>query len=180
MSRPENRDLNIEAPLQDEFFFPEDTLEVVVTTPGNQEPVTVDLQLADQSTLPVEMERTADAAALTAVQRLYGHVAGADDLFEVMHTARENTGAEELPAIFSSHPLDRQRLQAITAAVRANGWRVSGATTPLPAQFATWMEESALRAKAKDDGDESDSGRASASRVRPISPSFRVSHHHPG
>ena len=96
-----------------------------------------------------EMERTADAAALAAVHRLYGHVAGAEDLFEVMHVAREITGTDELPAIFSSHPLDRQRLQAIADAVRARGWLDTGATTPLPGEFSAWMQESAARAEAR-------------------------------
>jgi len=96
-----------------------------------------------------EMERTADAAALAAVHRLYGHVAGAEDLFEVMHEARENAGTDELPAIFSSHPLDGQRLQAIADAVRARGWLDTGATTPLPGEFSAWMQESAARAEAR-------------------------------
>jgi predicted Zn-dependent protease len=100
-----------------------------------------------------EMERTADEAALAAVNRLYGHVGGADDLFEVMHEARERAGAEELPAVFSSHPLDHQRLQAIADTVRAHGWSDSGATTPLPAQFSAWKQESAERAEARKDSE---------------------------
>ena len=100
-----------------------------------------------------EMERTADEAALTAVNRLYGHVGGADDLFEVMHEARERADVDELPAVFGSHPLDHQRLQAIADAVRAQGWSDSGATTPLPGQFSAWMQESAARAEAREDSE---------------------------
>ena len=93
-----------------------------------------------------EMEREADAAALEAVNRLYGHIAGARDLFEVIHTQRYKTGRDELPAIFSSHPLDAQRLEAISTLARQRGWSESGEVTPLPAAFQHWLSEAAARA----------------------------------
>jgi len=67
---PENRDLNILSPSGDEFFFPEDTLEVVVSTPGNTEPVTATLNLPDQSTLGVEMAPTSNPHLWRAVEPL--------------------------------------------------------------------------------------------------------------
>ena len=95
-----------------------------------------------------DMESAADEVALATLQRVYGHVAGADDLFEVLHEARENSGAGELPAIFSSHPLDGQRLQAIADAVRDHDWSDNGETTPLPSGFADWMRDAETRAAA--------------------------------
>ena len=91
------------------------------------------------------MERLADAAALAAVHRQYGHVGGADALFEVLHSERERSG-DEMPAFFSSHPLDRDRLQAITDTAHRQGWRDHGQTTPLPAAFGAWMQDASDRA----------------------------------
>lgn len=67
---PEHRDLNIVSPRNDDFFFPEDTLEVTVTTPGSTEPVTAALILPDQSTLAVELERTTDPHRWRSVEPL--------------------------------------------------------------------------------------------------------------
>lgn len=86
-----------------------------------------------------DMERDADRAALAALQRLYGHVGGADDLFQTIQGAREAADAAELPAIFSSHPLDEDRLAAIRTIASENGWGTDGPTTPLPAEFGDWM-----------------------------------------
>lgn len=97
-----------------------------------------------------EMERTADAAALTAVQGLYGHVTGAGELFRVIQAQRERSGGGDMPAIFSSHPLDRQRLQAMADLAREQGWSGSGQTTPLPVAFDSWMKDAAGRAAAGD------------------------------
>lgn len=89
-----------------------------------------------------EMERDADAAALEVVSAIYGHVAGAGDLFTVIRREREAIGSGEPLAIFSSHPLDRQRLQAIDALARERAWSTEGAITPLPEAFADWMAAS--------------------------------------
>ncbi|MCB1922557.1 MAG: M48 family metallopeptidase [Gammaproteobacteria bacterium] len=92
-----------------------------------------------------DMERDADAAALRAVNRLYGHVSGAADLFKVIQSERREQGGGEPPAIFSSHPLDQQRLQAITDTVREHGWRADGPITALPAAYAEWLRDAARR-----------------------------------
>ena len=97
-----------------------------------------------------DMERAADAAALAAVHGLYGHVEGAEALFEVIEAARDRAGDGELPAVFSSHPLDRQRLNAIAKLAEENAWSRSGATTPLPARFADWMKAAELGVKNGD------------------------------
>ncbi len=93
-----------------------------------------------------EMEGAADAAALAAVNAVYGHVAGAQDLFATIQVKREKTGTGEPAAIFSSHPLDRQRLEAITSLAEEHGWVTTGPTQPLPAEFTSWMEQAALKA----------------------------------
>ena len=55
---PENRDLNIVNPRPDDYYFPEDTLEVVVTTPGNRQPVTARITLSDSSEIDVELDNS--------------------------------------------------------------------------------------------------------------------------
>ncbi|MCB1723150.1 MAG: M48 family metallopeptidase [Chromatiaceae bacterium] len=88
-----------------------------------------------------DMERSADADALRAVYAIYGHVAGAADLFSLIQQKRRHAGRGEPPAIFSSHPLDRQRLDAIADSVRQNGWADTGKVTPLPDAYPTWMAD---------------------------------------
>ena len=99
-----------------------------------------------------EMERDADAAALAAVNAVYGHVAGARDLFLRIRAERERAGVGEPPAIFNSHPLDAQRRRAIAELARRRGWSPDGATTPLPAAFAAWVRASSASAAASGPG----------------------------
>lgn len=117
-----------------------------------------------------DMESEADAEALAALQRMYGHVGGADALFQVIQARRDAAGHAEVPAIFSSHPLDQQRIDAIGALASSNGWSMTGETTPLPAEFGSWLEEAGARA-----------ARAGPTAMPglPISPAFRVGHLRP-
>lgn len=92
------------------------------------------------------MEGAAVAAALHAVNQLYGHIGGAVELFNILRAERERSGSGEMPAFFSSHPLDRDRMQAILATSRQQGWRDDGQATPLPADFNAWMQDAADRA----------------------------------
>jgi len=57
LSSPESRDLNIVEPVEGTFYFPDDTLRVVVSTPGNSLPVSALLTLADGTELPLDMQR---------------------------------------------------------------------------------------------------------------------------
>lgn len=96
------------------------------------------------------MEREADAAALEAVHALYGHVNGAEQLFKVIQAQRGADDSSEQPAVFSTHPLDRQRLQAIEQTARERGWAREGELTPLPTAFRRWMDEAASAAQSAD------------------------------
>ncbi len=57
----ESRDLNIIEPVDGSFYFPEDTLRVAVSTPGNPLPVTATLTLPDDSRQPMEMNRVGNS-----------------------------------------------------------------------------------------------------------------------
>lgn len=100
-----------------------------------------------------EQERQADAAALQALQKHYGHVYGYDKLFQYLqeHTETQLEGAdsESLNARtkaltelewFSSHPELQQRIRTLTAIAKSNQWLLEGAATPLPKILAGLSE----------------------------------------
>ncbi len=76
-------------------------------------------------------ESAADADALRALARMYGHVAGAEEVFKLLHEESAR-GIGDLPAVLRSHPLDQDRIDAIARAAGANGWALQGPTQPLP------------------------------------------------
>lgn len=80
-------------------------------------------------------ERRADRAALSAVAAQYGHVAGADGLFEAV-LRRAGPGAAEPPAFLATHPLTEDRIAAIAVLAAAEGWPIQGPLTPMPPVFA--------------------------------------------
>lgn len=61
-----------------------------------------------------DQEEAADDAALKALQGMYGHVAGAEALFELL--PRES--GSEAPVLFSTHPLSADRVAKIAALAR--------------------------------------------------------------
>jgi predicted Zn-dependent protease len=78
-----------------------------------------------------EQELEADAAGVASLNALYGHVHGADVLFQRM---AELLLADEfrVPAFFSTHPLDEERIYAIADLVERNHWAIEGELTPFP------------------------------------------------
>ncbi|RLB61756.1 MAG: hypothetical protein DRI90_10670, partial [Deltaproteobacteria bacterium] len=60
VSGPENRDLNIVAPQDDDFFFPQDMLSVLITTPGNAQPVVATLGRPGGAQSPLSLQNLAD------------------------------------------------------------------------------------------------------------------------
>lgn len=78
-----------------------------------------------------EQESAADAEALRAVVALYGHGGGLIDLFSTLGTA--TAGLEPPAELLLSHPLMRHRIQAAQALGWEQGWKMSGALSPLPA-----------------------------------------------
>ena len=78
-----------------------------------------------------EQEAEADATALESVHRAYGHVAGADGFFRRM---LQRSQALQPPRFLSSHPLTRERIDALDALAAQRGWPREGARTPIPAR----------------------------------------------
>jgi len=87
-----------------------------------------------------DMERFADSAALAAVAGLYGHVAGADELFKVLQRKSDTTASENWYATFTStHPLSDERISSIGSLAQSRGWQTTGDLTPLPVEFSSWI-----------------------------------------
>ncbi len=83
-----------------------------------------------------EAEREADRDALSAVAALYGHTAGAAEIFEVFLAEAAKAGAAEPPAFLSTHPLGAERIAEMRGMARAHGWAPDGEATPLPPALA--------------------------------------------
>lgn len=76
-----------------------------------------------------QQEREADAWALAALHQHYGHVSGADTLFQWL--AREKAN-DSPPEWFSSHPNTRARIEQLRELGRARGFVTEGNLTPIP------------------------------------------------
>lgn len=76
-----------------------------------------------------KQEEAADAMALQALLRHYGHVGGGTQLFEAL---RDTESEEQLPAFLLSHPHLAERVAAIEQRTQQGGWR-NGEVTPYPA-----------------------------------------------
>lgn len=88
------------------------------------------------------MESGADEQGLLAVEKIYGHVNGADDLFELFMLQRGDVDQGKWDPFFSTHPLDTDRIEFIAAYARKNGLALNGELTALPVQFNEWLLDS--------------------------------------
>jgi len=87
------------------------------------------------------MEVAADQAALSAIYNLYGHVEGADTLFEIMDGIRGDSDAlpDWLERFSATHPLSQDRVIAVRQTAAQQGWSLTGNLTPLPNEFDHWL-----------------------------------------
>ena len=79
-------------------------------------------------------EHEADASAVQALQLLYGHVNGAEDLFQVLEESSDGIKTLEF---FSTHPLSDKRIKRIRDTKNSTA---DGATTALPENFRSWIQ----------------------------------------
>ncbi len=76
-------------------------------------------------------ERAADQEAIRAVEKRYGHIAGAGALFERLEKEQPGSDSPVLE-FFSSHPRSQDRSADIERLAGASGWWTEGEVTPLP------------------------------------------------
>ncbi len=86
-----------------------------------------------------DMESQSDENGLKAVNKIYGHTDGADDLFVLFMAQRDESDVGALDGFFSTHPLDKQRIDDLLRIAHDNGWNVEGKTTDLPTEFMNWL-----------------------------------------
>ena len=78
-----------------------------------------------------DQERKADITALTAVNGLYNHVAGTNDLFSVL-MASHDTDMIEPPLFLSTHPLTQDRIDDLRKYAQEKGWDAEATLIPFP------------------------------------------------
>ncbi len=103
--------------------------------------------LQTAGTLPLlkysrDQESAADAEALAAVAKVYGHLGGAQETFTALS---KSSGGGAGPAFLQTHPLTAERLAEILRTARARGWAPDGARTPLPPALAALKTDSAVK-----------------------------------
>ncbi len=78
-----------------------------------------------------DQEREADITALNAVNGLYHHVAGTNDLFRALMQAYA-PDALEPPVFLSTHPLTQDRIDDLIEYAHEKGWDTDSTLTPIP------------------------------------------------
>ena len=78
-----------------------------------------------------DQEREADITALNAVNGLYHHVAGTNDLFKALMQAHDPDEVEP-PAFLSTHPLTQERIDDLKKYAQKKGWDTNTNLTPIP------------------------------------------------
>ncbi len=82
-----------------------------------------------------EMESESDQEAMLTLHKIYGHLNGGAQLFEIFHRARDETDADEPSVFFSTHPQDEKRIESFSLMANKKGWSEQGKLTPLPDFF---------------------------------------------
>ena len=77
-----------------------------------------------------DQEREADITALNAVNGLYHHVAGTNDLFKALMQAHPDE--IEPPVFLSTHPVTQDRIDDLIEYAQVKGWETDSELTPIP------------------------------------------------
>ena len=82
-------------------------------------------------------ERDADEEALRVINKVYGHVGGAVDLFKILLKTRREMLPVDVPEFFTTHPDTEGRVNEVSAMADREGWKKKGELTKLPELFNT-------------------------------------------
>ena len=80
-----------------------------------------------------DQEREADITALNAVNGLYHHVAGTNDLFKALMQAHPDE--IEPPVFLSTHPVTQDRIDDLIEYAQVKGWDTEAKLTPIPQEL---------------------------------------------
>lgn len=84
-----------------------------------------------------DMESQSDETAIAAVISIYGHLAGAEDLFTALQAETANI---EPPEFFSTHPLTEDRINNLSVHAEKIGENERAEVTFLPDDFSKWLK----------------------------------------
>lgn len=87
-------------------------------------------------------ELAADAAALTAIGRTYGHVAGATAFFDDVLDRQSGRAPPRWQRFLQTHPPTADRIERLTRQAAREAWPIEGELTPLPDAFERWLDAS--------------------------------------
>lgn len=87
-----------------------------------------------------DMEKQSDKEAMKTLHTLYGHLGGGAELFKIFHKMRDSMDADEPAELFSTHPLDQDRIDSFSLVAKQKGWSETGTLTPLPDFFKKAFE----------------------------------------
>lgn len=79
-----------------------------------------------------DQETQCDDSAADAISKLYGHILGAKELFEMFDKVADR---RQPPEILSSHPHSIGRWESLRTIAASRGWRTEGKLTPLTFSF---------------------------------------------
>lgn len=85
-----------------------------------------------------DQETQSDNTAMQAMVNHYGHITGADKLFEILQQEHDDNGFR-VPQFLSTHPLSEQRIQNVNNRSVLAGWSLQQKVTSLPAEFNGWL-----------------------------------------
>lgn len=88
-----------------------------------------------------EMEIESDEEAMATLNTIYGHLGGGAELFRIFNEMRKLTDTDEPAELFSTHPLDQNRIDNFSTIAEKNGWKESGPLTPLPKFYGKALYE---------------------------------------
>jgi beta-barrel assembly-enhancing protease len=94
-----------------------------------------------------DQERAADAQALAALVKVYGHAGGAADTFRTLQQATADKARP--PELFSTHPLDGDRIAAIDSTVAERGWAATGELAAYPAEVTAALAVAEKRVESR-------------------------------
>lgn len=87
-----------------------------------------------------DMEMQSDEEAMFSLHKLYGHINGGADLFRIFQDMRIEMEEKESAALFSTHPLDQDRIDNFSIMAKKNNWNETGDLTSLPTFFTQLLE----------------------------------------
>lgn len=87
-----------------------------------------------------DQETQSDNTAMQAMAQHYGHITGADGLFQILKQEQEKHSVH-VPEFFNTHPLSDDRIRNVNQHSVEKGWSLTETAKPLPEGFPDWLKK---------------------------------------